>query len=53
MTDDLRRRKKLALEIAAQLPEDPHEALAVLTEARELITSFMLPPPTPIRIVRN
>jgi hypothetical protein len=35
------RMKRLAIQIAAQLPEDEEEALAVLFWARDLITGYM------------
>lgn len=36
-------RRRLAVQIAAQLPEDREDALAVLRYSRELILNFMHP----------
>lgn len=35
--------RRHAIQIAAQLPEDPKEALAVLELTRDLIEGFLLP----------
>lgn len=34
-------RKRLALQVVQQLPEDQEDALAVLSYAKELVTGFM------------
>lgn len=35
-------RRRHAIQIAAQLPEDPNDALAVLDYARQLVEGFLL-----------
>jgi len=35
-------KKRQALHLAAQLPENPQDALAVLDHARDLVTRFLL-----------
>lgn len=37
-------RRRQAVQIAAQLPDDPKDALAVLALARELVEGFLTPP---------
>jgi hypothetical protein len=43
--------KRMAVQIASQLPEDESEALAVLDYTRELLTGYLRPSGASLRVV--
>lgn len=61
MPEDVRWRRRRALEVVSQLPEDPSDALFVLELARSLIENWLIekapceaapPQVIPLRVVR-
>jgi hypothetical protein len=44
--------KRMAVQIASQLPEDESEALAILDYTRELLTGYLRPSDTGLHLVR-
>lgn len=43
MTEEMIARRRLALQLAQQLPADPDEALEILAETRRLVRTFLMP----------